>query len=136
MNGHLSSPVLGLSFSSVGKKSQPCLRNIMRNRLHYLGSVFLLFLATWCFWPGFQEIWKTYTSFWLLDNAIAAIVLTMCFAFLTWKYGLPQKDQQTELPGFLLCCGFTVACIALLINNFFGGFQIVAPILAYFVMYL
>lgn len=111
----------------------------MRNPLPLLGKLLLLAVLAWCFWPGVEELWQTYTSFWLVENAIAAGVVLAGYLFLAVRYGRTRKTGEVEIDKrsqyISIAVGIVLACGALLANNLLGGFEIVPPILVYLVLY-
>lgn len=91
--------------------------------------IFLIFLT------GFKEIWQTYSSFWLFENALTAFVIISLYIFFVIKHGLQKNEKENNFPGEIIGGGIFIICAILLLNNFFGGFQIVPPILAYLAIY-
>ena len=107
----------------------------MYNLLRKWSALLLTPLIIWCFLPGFQQLWQTYSSFWLFENALAASVTVLLYTVAIGKYGLEKNTDKENFPGLLIVFGFLSTTSALLLNNFLGGFQILSPILAYFVVY-
>jgi exosortase O len=100
------------------------------NQLLIAPIIFLIFLS------GFLELFKTYSSFWLFENALTAFVIFVLYVFYVFKYGLQKEKDEKTFSGYLICAGVLIACAALLLNNFLGGFQIVPPILTYLTIYI
>lgn len=100
------------------------------NQLLIAPIIFLVFLS------GFIELFKTYLSFWLFENALTAFVIFVLYVFYVFKYGLQKEKDEKKFSGYLICAGVLITCAVLLLNNFFGGFQIVPPILAYLIIYI
>jgi hypothetical protein len=66
-----------------------------------VAGLFIIPLVIWCFLPGFLKIWETYTSFWLIDNTISAIVITLIFGIMAVKYGVTwKKEDQKESESY------------------------------------
>lgn len=87
-------------------------------------------LVIFIFWPGFTEIFRIYTSPWFFDNALAATAILVLFFFLARK----QINSKTCPP--ILAPAFLILSLILILNNYFHGFQIISPILAYLAIYL
>lgn len=98
-------------------------------------SLVLLVLIVGCFLPGFKALWEVYSSFWLLENALAAGVIILLFGLAIWKYGLKKSGDEEVFPGLSICLFFLSLCTAFLLNNYLGGFEVISPILAYSAIY-
>ena len=107
----------------------------MYNLLKKWSALLLAPLIIWCFLSGFRELWQTYSSFWLFENALAAGVIVLLYGMAIWKYGLKKDKDEENFPGLIISLGILIICGSLLLNNFLGGFQVLSPILAYFVLY-
>ena len=107
----------------------------MYNVLKKWGAIFLAPLIVWCFLPGFQELWQTYSNFWLFENALAAGVIVLLYVVAVWKYELKKSKNEENFPGLFISFGILSICGSLLVNNYLGGFQVLPPILAYCAVY-
>jgi exosortase O len=107
----------------------------MHNVFRVVGGLLLAPLIVWCFYPGFVELYQTYSSFWLYENTVAAAVVVLLYAIFSWKFGLNKKSEDKDFPGLLICMLLLSACMGLILNNFLGGFQIILPILTYLAIY-
>ncbi len=92
----------------------------------------LLPVLVWCFSPGFVEMKTIYTSFWLRENAIVAVIVVSIFSVVAFRFGRGADSKDSY---WLIFFGFVVSCLGLVLNNILGGFQIVPPILVYIALY-
>jgi exosortase O len=109
----------------------------MPKLFRFVCVLILLALIVVVFLPGFQELWQTYTRFWLFDNALAAAVILLGFGGLllshikkNWPFDFAKNFKNVWALGLLI-----IACAGLVTNNALSGFQVVPPILCYLIVY-
>ena len=97
-------------------------------------------LFGWAFFIGLQSIFKIYTSFWLWQNALAAVVIIFLYLWLIVRNGMRDKTTQNEaFDMFLSLAGIFLTSGAFLINIVLTKLAILTPILTmmsgYFLSY-
>lgn len=101
-------------------------------RIVLFTSLAIAFL--WTFFPGLRYLYQTYTSFWLIDNTYALCALSIICGVLAYRHGFRSKKNEIS-SSHLICASICLACLLLILNRIFGGFEIIPGIAIYIGVY-